>query len=285
MAGIAIACQRKPSLRCHCMDDISLWMFQFVAFISPPHEPTGIISRIPAPLTRFPVSGSINLCKTLEFCYLHCQAQVKSRLARSNMPLSHKPASKFAVLTLLVAFTITVPTQVLAELELTGRYLGFQFGNMKVDVNGDDGDDFETSTGNIKGIFGGAFTDYLALEGQLGVNINSGSDEGAFNYGLYLKLGKKLGQYKPYLLLGASGYYLYSDTYEDEMLTDASWGAGLELFGTKDLSITFEYLNLINTEVDGLDYKIEIVGIGFTYYFTESGTRADAGRYQFKSSR
>jgi hypothetical protein len=201
------------------------------------------------------------------------------------MPLSHKPASRFAILTLLIAFVITVPTQVLAELELTGRYLGFQFGNMKVNVEGDSGDDAEVSTGNIKGIFGGAITDYLALEGQLGVNTDLGSDEGALNYGLYLKLGKKIGQYKPYLLLGASGYYAYSDTFDDESLSDASWGAGVELFGTKDLAITFEYLNLLDKEINGSDTKIESFSIGFTYYFTESGERADAGRYQFKSSR
>jgi hypothetical protein len=201
------------------------------------------------------------------------------------MPLSNKPVSKFSMLTLLVAFAITVPTQVLAELELTGRYLGFQFGNMKVNVKDDSGDDNKTSTGNIKGIFGSAITDYLALEGQLGVNTDSGSKDGGFNYGLYLKLGKKIGQYKPYLLLGASGYYLYSDAFDDETLTDTSWGAGLELYGTKDLSITFEYLNLIDKEINGFDYKIESFGIGFTYYFTDSGTRADAGRYQFKSSR
>jgi hypothetical protein len=267
------------------MAGISLRMFQLVALISPVHESTGIIFRIPAPLTWFPVSDLNSLCKTLKFCYLHCQAQVKSRLVRLIMPLSHKPVSRFAILTLLVAFAITVPTQVLAESNLTGRYLGFQFGNMKVNVEGGSGDDLETSTGNIKGVFGTAFTDYLALEGQLGVNTDSGSDLGAFNYGLYLKLGKKIGQYKPYLLLGASGYYLYSDTFDDEIFSDTSWGAGLELFGTKDLAITFEYLNLVDTEINGLHYKIETFGIGFTYYFTESGTRADAGRYQFKSSR
>jgi hypothetical protein len=198
------------------------------------------------------------------------------------MPLSNKPVSKFSMLTLLVAFAITVPTPALAELELTGRYLGFQFGNLKVNS----GDGSEYSSGNIKGIFGGAITDYLALEGHLGVDTDSGSDAASFNYGLYLKLGKKFGHYKPYLLLGASGSYLYSDTYGDESRNgDPSWGVGVELFGTKDLAITFEYLNIVDKEIDGLDYTMELFSIGFTYYFTKSGDRADAGRYQFKSSR
>jgi hypothetical protein len=202
------------------------------------------------------------------------------------MTLSHKPVSRLAILTLLVAIAITVPTPVLAELDLTGRYLGFQFGNMRVNVKGDSGNDnAETSTGNIKGVYGGAITDYLALEGQFGVNTDLDSDEAAVNYGLYFKLGKKMGQYKPYLLLGGSGYYLYSDDFDDETFHDVSWGAGVELFGTDDLAITFEYLRLLDKEIHGSDTKIDSFSIGFTYYFTESGDRADPGRYQFKSSR
>lgn len=201
------------------------------------------------------------------------------------MTLSHKPLSRFAILALLVAIAITVPRSVFAQVDLTGRYLGFQFGNMKVNVKGGFGSDVETSTGNIKGVFGSAITDYLALEGQLGVNTESNTDAAAFNYGLYLKLGKKFGQYKPYLLLGGSGYYVYTSKYDDSSFSDVSYGAGLELYGTKDLAITLEYMNLIDKEIDGFDYKIETYSIGFTYYFTQSGTRADPGRYQFSNSR
>ena len=117
------------------------------------------------------------------------------------------------------------------------------------------------------------------------MTTNSGATQGIATYGAYLRLGKDYGQYKPYGLIGFSGIYAYEDNVDNVSETSGSYGAGLEIFGSKDLAITFEYLRMIDKSVDGGDSTFDAFGAGFTYYFTEDKSYFNKNRNKIRSIR
>jgi len=186
----------------------------------------------------------------------------------------------------LFVFIITLTTYNMAsaEIDLTGMYTGLIFSNSSYDLKTNSGKTSE-SWGHIKGKLGTSLNEWIDVEGQLGLTTNTDTKQGVFSYGAYLRIGQDLGQYKPYGLVGFSGYHLHEDGYGSETESGFSYGAGIEIFGSKDLTVTFEYLRLIDKSVDGGDLTFDTLGIGFTYYFTEDTSYFNKNRNKIRSIR
>ena len=160
-------------------------------------------------------------------------------------------------------------TTAFAEIDLTGLYSGAIFSNASYDLKLNGGGKQTESWGHFKGKLGKSINEYIDAEGQLGLTSNTGKRQGVITYGAYLRISKDMGQYKPYGLIGLAGYHVYEDGFNDQSEAGVSYGAGIEIFGSKDLSVTVEYLRLLDKSVDSGDLTFDTVGIGFTYYFTE----------------
>ena len=171
-----------------------------------------------------------------------------------------------------------------AEIDLTGLYCGVIFSNNSYDLKTNSGKVTE-NWGHVKAKLGTSLTEWIDVEGQLGLTTNSDAGHGVATYGVYLRIGQDLGQYKPYGLVGLSGFYLYEDGYDSESEAGFSYGAGIEIFGNKDLTVTFEYLRMIDKSVDGGDLTFDTLGIGFTYYFTEDTSYFNKNRNKIRSIR
>ncbi len=206
---------------------------------------------------------------------------IKNRLI-SNIPLR--------LLGLLFVTLNSMPVQ--AEVELTGMYGGMYFSESEDEFEPDTGSKVKQSRGHIKGKFGKTLNEFLAVEGQLGVTTSSDDNKGIYTLSAFLRADKDFGQYKIYGLLGYSGIYAYEDDFEDVDESSASYGIGLDIFGSKDMAITIEYVNLIDTSVDGADanfgegnLSFDTIGIGFTYYFSDETSRFIKNRDKIRSIR
>jgi len=185
---------------------------------------------------------------------------------------------------LLIALTgLSLP--VAAEIDLTGLYAGVQFSSSKDQFVPDNGSKVNNNKGHMKAKLGKAINDLVSVEGQLGMTTNSGASQGIATYGAYLRVGKDFGQYKPYGLIGFSGIYAYQDNVDNVSETSGSYGAGLEIFGSKDLAITLEYIRMIDKSVDGGDLTFDTFGAGFTFYFTEDKSYFNKNRNKIRSIR
>ena len=172
-----------------------------------------------------------------------------------------------------------------AEIDLTGVYTGLHFSSVDYMLKPDNGTDISESWGHMKAKLGTSLNDWFSVEGQFGLTTNSTAVHGVFTLGGYLRVGKDLGQYKPYGLIGVSGFHLYEDGMEDQTEAGASYGVGIEIFGTKDLTVTFEYLRLMDISVDGGDLTFDTIGFGFTCYFTEDKSYFNKNRNKIRSIR
>ncbi len=170
-----------------------------------------------------------------------------------------------------------------AEINLSGIYSGLQFATSS--------SQFESPTttasasrGHLKIKLGKQLNDWAAAEGQLGATTNSSSSDGLVSYGAYLRIGREFDQYKLYGLLGFSGIEDLDDA-SNLSESSGSYGVGLEVFGSRNLAITFEYLHLIDTSVNGGDLTFDTLGIGFTYYFFEETSIFEKNRNKIRSIR
>jgi len=187
-----------------------------------------------------------------------------------------------AILLLLAVAGLSTPA--VAEIDLTGLYSGLQYSSSEFkSVIGNSKESVET--GHIKAKLGKSINDILAVEGQFGLATNSNDKLGTLTYGAYLRAGKDFGQYKPYGLLGFSGYYSYADNEDSDSELGGSLGVGLEIFGSKDIALTFEYLRLMDKTIDGADVTFDTIGIGFTYYFTDDTSYFNKNRNKIRSIR
>jgi hypothetical protein len=190
------------------------------------------------------------------------------------------PLNKITVMMALSLFWLPVQ----AELEFSGSYYGVQFSDSRDKFDGNAGT-VEQSRGHLKGKYGWIMGDLLALETQLGVTTNSDHKTGILTYGAYARMGKDFGQSKVYGLAGVGGIYAYDDNFDDVSEAGASIGAGLEVFGSKDIAITLEYLRILDKSVSGGDLTFDTLGFGFTYYFTEDTSFFNKNRNKIDNIR
>ncbi len=186
---------------------------------------------------------------------------------------------------ILSAGILLAPRLALAEIERTGIYAGAHYSDAGYELDPDSGDKVTESWGHVKAKLGKTLNDMFAIEGQLGLTNNTDQDQGVITYGAYLRIGRNFGQYLPYGLIGFSGVEIYGDDFDDQSESGGSYGVGLEIFGSKDLTVTIEYLNLIDKSVDDGDLTLETLGIGFTYYFTEDTSYFNKNRNKIRSIR
>jgi len=188
------------------------------------------------------------------------------------------------IFVLLIALTgLSLPVS--AEIDMTGLYAGVQFSTSKDQFLPDTGPTVNNNKGHLKAKLGTAINDLVSVEGQFGMTTNSGATQGIATYGAYLRVGKDYGQYKPYGLIGFSGIYAYQDNADNVSEASGSYGAGLEIFGSKDLAITFEYIRMIDKSIDGGDLTFDTFGAGFTFYFTEDKSYFNKNRNKIRSIR
>ncbi len=157
-----------------------------------------------------------------------------------------------------------------AEINLTGDYYGLQFASSTYNLKANTGNDVSQSWGQIKGKYGVALNEVVSIEGQLGLITRSNSDHGVVSYGGYLRADKDIDKYKFYALMGFGGMYLYDEVVDDQSESGLSYGVGVEIFGSKDLTLTLEYLSIVDKSVDNGDLSFDTIGLGFTYYFSEA---------------
>jgi hypothetical protein len=170
-----------------------------------------------------------------------------------------------------------------AENVLTGTYYGLQFANSQSRLE-NSVSTTDTNYGHIKGKFGWVMNDILSLEGHLGFTNNSDDIEKLMVYGAYLRAGKNFGDYKLYGLIGLGGIYSY-DTKDKESESGGSYGLGLEVFGSKKIAITLEYLIVLDKSIDAGDLTFDSIGIGYSYYFTDDTSYFNKNRNKVKSIR
>lgn len=175
-----------------------------------------------------------------------------------------------------------------AEIDFSGLYSGMQYSSSEFKARTSTTTSTTTTTvnnGHIKAKLGYIINDNLTVEGQLGLNTNSNDKLGTVTFGTYLRASKDYGQYKPYGLVGLGGYYSYDDVADNDTQFGGSLGVGLEIFGSKDLAISVEYLRILDKTIDGSDITFDTVGLGFTYYFTEDKSYFNKNRNKVRSIR
>ncbi len=187
---------------------------------------------------------------------------------------------RFLILSLAI---LMVSFSVQAEVDLSGTYYGLQYSNSK-SISEDSSTKTEISYGHIKAKYGWMMNDLISLEGQLGFTNAPDESDSLLVYGAYLRAGYDFGSYKLYGLLGIGGIYAY-DSQDKESESSGSYGLGLEIFGSRDVAVTLEYLTVLNKSVDGTDLKFDSLGIGYSYYFSEEKSYFNKNRNKIKSIR
>jgi hypothetical protein len=213
-----------------------------------------------------------------------------------GMLMSRKKSSIYnfpnnLLLMLFFAFAGISPAQ--AEISLTGLYGGFFLSDSTDEFTPEGGGDrVSQNRGLAKIKLGKELSDILAVEGQFGLTSSSDDKKAISIFGAYLRAGKDFGKVKIYGLLGFGSIYAYEDGFENVSESGGSYGVGIEIFGSKDLAITIEYIDLIDKSVDGGDpafgkgdLKFDITSIGFTYYFSEENSQFAKNRDKIRSIR
>jgi len=200
-------------------------------------------------------------------------------IMKNNLPLRRCLSTSLALIGLLAS------THVAAEIEWSGLYSGAFYSNSQLEYKPDGATSQSQDWGHAKAKLGYLVNEFVSAEGQLGMTTNSDLDKGTLTFGAYLRASKDFGQYKPYALIGLGGYYSYADGVDSTSETGLSYGIGLEVFGSKDLAISFEYLTVVNKSVDGGDLTFDTLGVGFTYYFTEDTSYFNKNRNKIRSIR
>ncbi len=186
---------------------------------------------------------------------------------------------------IILSLSLFTPNLALAEIGYTGGYTGMQFSNSNYKLKYNSGDKDEGSWGHVKANLGLLLNENFSLEGQFGLTTNSDSNDGIVTAGAYLKIGSDFGAYRPYGLIGFSTMGVYQDGQDNITESGGSLGLGIDIFGSKNLAITIEYLRLIDKSVDNGDLTFDIVGLGFTYYFTGDLSRFNKNRDKLLSPR
>jgi hypothetical protein len=174
----------------------------------------------------------------------------------------------------------------IAELEMTGYYFGGNITNGTFDKNfSDNTTDLSESWSFIQGKFGKKINDILSVEAQLGVSTNLTSSHGVYFLSTFLKVGKSFEKYTLYGLLGGNTSHMYEEGYDTQNYSGFSYGAGVEMFGSKDISISLEVKRLLHITDNGADVNLDAASLGFTYYFLADKSRFNKNRNAIRSIR
>ena len=186
---------------------------------------------------------------------------------------------------LVVVALIFNSSNLFAEIDKTGLYSGALFSSSTFEVTPNSGSSVSTGWGHAKAKIGKFMNDKFAWEAQLGFTTNTSSSKGNLTYGAYARYDYPFGQYKLYGLLGFGGLFSFEDGTDDVSESSLSYGVGLEIYGSKDIAITFEYLSMLDTSVDNTDLTFDAVGLGFNFYFTEDTSYFNKNRNKVRSIR
>jgi len=192
-----------------------------------------------------------------------------------------KLQSKTVLILCLTGASMSFPAY--AEIDFSGMYAGLHYSDSAFESKQDSS--VNDNWGHIKGKLGKILNEDFSVEGQFGMTTNSDDEKGIATYGVYLRGGKDFGEYKPYGLLGLSGYHAYQDGFDSVSESSGSYGLGLEIFGSKNVAVTFEYIRMIDKEIDNEDITFDTVGLGFTYYFVEDKSYFNKNRNKVRSIR
>lgn len=170
-----------------------------------------------------------------------------------------------------------------AELKQTGHYWGLMYSDLNLDVEDkeDSADSTESSGGNVKGKYGYMLSDIVSFEAHVGFTDTEELPE-MWTYGGYMRANWTLDGYQVYGLLGASGVRIDDFDYSE---SGGSYGVGLEIFGSKTVAISIEYLTLYKESYEVSDITVETLGLGFTYYFVDDTSQFNKNRNRIKSIR
>jgi len=188
-----------------------------------------------------------------------------------------------SIVLLLLSLSFSFCAQ--AEVELSGLYSGILYSSSHLETRATGQPKGTQNWGHIKVKVGTILNDLVSVEGQLGVTTNTNADLGTLTYGGYLRAGKDFSQYKLYGLLGYSGFHSYKKGQDSVNENSFSYGVGLEVFGSKNIAITLEYLMLVDKTVDRSDLTFDTLGLGFTYYFIEDKSYFNKNRTKIRSIR
>ncbi len=210
----------------------------------------------------------------------------------------HIPFSRLVKLFTLTLMIYSSSFSANAEIDFSGTYVSLIFSDSAAKFTSSGGSD-EFNSGHIKGKIGWILNDVISVEGQFGgcpYNPDGIWFRDVFTYGAYIRASKDLGQYKFYGLLGLTDVRYRSAfgdktsisglNYVKDSESGGSYGVGVEIFGAKNLAVTFEYLMLLDKSIDNnLDVAFDTIGLGFTYYFTEDKSYFNKNRNKIKSIR
>jgi opacity protein-like surface antigen len=207
------------------------------------------------------------------------------------MKISSRPLSNqnYISLALFTAF-IFVCNPLRAEFDLTGYYAGGQYTNSGIEIvdPANSANRAKDDWGFLHAKFGKTLNDWLSAETHLAVSSATNDNEDHdYMVGLFLKAGRKLGEYRPYGLIGAAALNASEPGFQSETFSDVSYGAGIEIFGQKNIAISLEYIRLIDTERTdaGNDISIDTLSLGFVYYFSSESSPFNKNRNKIPSIR
>jgi hypothetical protein len=191
-----------------------------------------------------------------------------------------------SLIAVFALFLTAISNPVIAELEMTGYYYGVNFASGSFDKDFSGGTtDISESWGLLQGKFGKTINDTLSIEAQLGVSTNLSKAHGVSFLSTFLKVGRSFEDYTLYGLLGGTASRMYEDGYDTQHYSGFSYGAGIELFGSKAVSISLEIQRLLHITDNGADVNFDVSSLGFTYYFLADKSKFNKNRNAIRSIR
>ena len=152
-----------------------------------------------------------------------------------------------------------------------GFYLGLAYSATSIDVDGYDEGGYDLGGSDDADSFmvqvGYKFNPYIAVEARYW-NGNRGVDA----YGLYAKpMYPVTDAFDVYGLLGYGNAGAEPDDgYGDTMTLDDStfqWGLGVSYAFTESFAVFADFVELYNSDYNGIDYSLDTVNVGVTYQF------------------
>lgn len=162
---------------------------------------------------------------------------------------------------------------------------GYHFSGLFLNAN-EEVDDSKEDRGSLAIKIGKAIDEDLSWEAHASRVNNSDEDNGIFTVGGFLRYDWRFEKYSLYGLGGVSSLYNYVDEGDDINESSVSFGFGIDLFGSPNLAMTFEYVYMINAELDdGEDLTYQTIGLGLTYFFTTDDNRFNKNQGTLKNIR
>ena len=165
---------------------------------------------------------------------------------------------------------VVVPEVIEEVANDNGFYLGLAYSATQIDIDGIDDGGFALGGEDADSFMvqaGYKFNPYIAVEARYW-NGNNGVDA----YGLYAKPMYPVSEsFDVYALLGYGNAAAEpTDGYIGNMSLDDStfqWGLGASYAFTDSFAVFADYVELYNSDYNGIDYSLDAVNLGVTYQF------------------